>query len=193
VERLIEWWNRLRYDRPVALMVLLGLTATAGIVVSFLWLPDVPILRAIGIAGLQQRCNAAINGVVWSTRAAFHQRGSEEHTQIFGNVEGIDKTGKLIATVAKGSVWAHYDLTLANIQVTDLYGVAKIVGGLRSENARFDIYRQGQAVVWIRNAPLNLRLIEAGVAKPDPNPPTNIFDQAFATYYWGVAKGRDVE
>jgi len=59
------------------------------------------------------------------------------------------------------------------------------------ENARFDIYGQEQVVTWIRNTPLNVKLIEAGVAKPDPKPPTNIFDLAFATYYWGIAKGRN--
>lgn len=190
MERIGELWNELRYDRPGTYRVLVGTVVMLLIMSVFMALPDMPILRAMGITGVQQKIRACGYGIVWSTRAALHRSGSEEHTRQFGNIEGIDKSGRLITTLAKGAEWSHDSLVMANIEVTDVYGVAKLVAGLRSENARFDIYPGGQVVVWIRNAPLNLKLIEAGVAAPDSMPPSNIFDQAFATYYWGVVKGR---
>jgi hypothetical protein len=36
-------------------------------------------------------------------------------------------------------------------------------------------------------------LIEAGYAIPDPNPPTNIVDIAFSTYYWRLFHGTKAE
>lgn len=184
-----EWLDNLRYDHPGMYGVLLTLVGSFVLFVCFLLLPDTPLLRAVGINGLQKKMSASANGVYWSARATFHSAGSGESVQFFGAVEGIDKNGKLIASIPQGTEWSRRNLTLANTEVTDLYGVAQIVGSLRTENARFEIYPGDRAVVWIRNAPLNVKLIEAGVAKPDPNPRTNIFDMAFASYYWTLAKG----
>lgn len=187
---IAEWLDALRYDHPGVYRLLLVMTSTSTLFVCFMLLPDVPMLRAMGISVLQQRFSASANGVYWSTRAAFNENGAGRHEQVFGNVEGVDQNGKLIVSIPRGDKWTQEILTLANAEITDLYGVAQIVGSLRMENARFDVYEQGAVVAWIRNTPLNVKLIEAGVAKPAERPPTNIFDLAFATYYWGLAKGR---
>lgn len=188
--RIAEWLDALRYDHPGVYRLVLVVAATLTVFVSFMLLPDAPMLRAMGISGLQQRISASANGVYWSTRAAFNKDGVGQHEQFFGNVEGVDQSGKLIVSIPREDKWTRQTLVLANAEVTDLYGVAQIVGSLRMENARFDVYEQGAVVAWIRNTPLNVKLIEAGVAKPAERPPTNIFDLAFATYYWGLAKGK---
>ena len=188
---LADWLDALRYDHPGVYHMLLVVVGTITLFVCFMLLPASPMLSAVGITELQKRVSAAANGLYWSARAALHREGEVGYTQIYGNVEGVDPSGKLIVTVAQGDKWVRHHLTLANVKITDLYGAVQIVGSLRMENARFDIYGKEQVVTWIRNVPLNVKLIEAGVAKPDPVPPTNIFDLAFATYYWGIVKGRN--
>jgi hypothetical protein len=185
-----DWLDNLRYDHPGVYRTFLATMGVFLFVLCFMLLPDTPMLRAMGVTGLQKRVSAAANGVYWSTRAMFHGNVDVEHTQLYGNVDGVDQSGKIIITVPQGDKWEHLNFALANIEIADVYGVAQIVGSLRTESARFEIYGNDHVVVWIRNAPLNVKLIEAGVANPAPRPPTNIFDLAFATYYWGIAKGQ---
>lgn len=185
-----EWFENVKYDHPVFYRLLSLIIWATLLLLCFMILPDSPMLRAMGITGQQKRIAALGNGIYWSTRAAVSQTGSpEEHTQIFGNIERVDSAGRLIVSVPEGEKWVQKPLTLANAEITDMYGAAQIVGSLRTENARFDVYGANRVVVWIRNTPLNVKLIEASVARPDTNPMTNIFDLAFATYYWGIVKG----
>ncbi|TRZ66933.1 MAG: hypothetical protein D4S02_06005, partial [Rhodocyclaceae bacterium] len=179
--RAPDWFDALRYDRPGWFRVLLVGVVGIAWLVAFMLLPELPVLRVMGVSAAQERVKAVPQGIMWSARALLHQRGPGDSRLVYGNVEGIDSRGRLIATVAIGSNWEHLPLTLANIVITDVYGAARIVGGVRGENARLEVYAREHVVVWIRNVPLNLKLIEAGVAKPDPLPPSNIFDQAFAT------------
>jgi len=97
--------------------MLLVVVGTITLFVCFLLLPDSPMLRAMGITGLQKRVSATTNGMYWSTRATFHREGESGYTQIYGNVEGIDQSGKLIVTVAQGDKWVRYQLTLANVEI----------------------------------------------------------------------------
>lgn len=191
MDRVKDWLDGLRYERPAWFWVLMFATGSVVCAFGFMLLPDTPMLRAMGITGVQRRISASTHGVSWSMRALINRDGATECIQVFGNVEGVDYGGMVVVTVAQADNWRQFSLTLANTQVTDLMGVARIIAKLKAENARFDIYPQGQTVVWIHNVPLNVKLIEAGVAKPDPNPPTNIYDRAFATYYWEIAKGRE--
>jgi hypothetical protein len=186
-----DWLDNLRYDHPGIYRALLAALGVFVFALCFMLLPDSPILRAMGITGLQKRVSAAANGVYWSTRAMFHNNIEVEHTQLYGNVDGIDQSGKIIITVPQGDKWVRLSFALANIEIADIYGVAQIAGSLRTESARFELYGNEYVVVWIRNTPLNVKLIEAGVANPAPRPPTNIFDLAFAAYYWGIAKGQN--
>ena len=185
---LAEWFESFRYDYPSLYRTFAVIAGMTILFIFFMLLPDSPMLRAMGITGIQKRVSATGNGIYWSTRASISQAGNPEHIQAYGNIEGVDPTGKLIVSVPEGNKWVRKNLALANAEITDMYGAAQIVGSLRMENARFDIYGQDRVVVWIRNAPLNVKLIEAGAAKPDANPLTNIFDIAFAAYYWGIAR-----
>ena len=189
MEMIGDWFEGFKYDHPVIHRVAIFLFGIMALLVVFMMLPSSPMLKAMGINGVQTKISATANGIYWSTRASISQAGNPEHTQEYGNIEGFDPAGKIIISVPEHDKWVRKNLALANAEITDQYGAAQIIGSLRTENARFDIYPPGRVVVWIRNAPLNVKLIEAGVAKPDSNPLTNIFDIAFAAYYWGEARG----
>lgn len=190
MEALSDWLETIRFDYPILYKTCVTALVLIVLLVGFMSLPNSPMLKAMGINGAQARVSATANGVYWSSRAALNQTGEpEEHTQAFGNIEGIDPAGKLVVSVPENDKWIKKTLVLANAEVTDLYGAAQLLGSLRLENARFDIYGPDRVVVWVRSTPVNVKLIEAGVARPERNPLTNIFDLAFATYYWGIAKG----
>lgn len=189
MEAISDWLEGFKYDHPGIYRMFVIISGIVVLLICFMMLPDSPMLKAMGITGVQKKISATGNGIYWSTRASISQAGNPEHTQEYGNIEGVDPTGKIIVSVPDHDKWIRKNLALANAEITDMYGAAQIVGSLRTENARFDIYGSNRVVIWIRNAPLNVKLIEAGVAKPDSNPLTNIFDIAFATYYWGEAKG----
>lgn len=189
--KLSDAIDTLRFDHPGAYRSLLAACIGAAVVITFLMLPDSPLLRAMGITGMQKRVTALSNALYWSTRAALNAKSStEKPIVLYGNMEGIDQAGKLIVIAPSGSQWVRHSLALADTVITDLYGVAQQVGALRLEDAKFEVYHGDQAVIWVRGVPFNVKLIEAGVAKPDPSPPTDIVDIAFATYYWGIAKGK---
>jgi len=189
MEALSDWLESFKYDHPGIYRIFVVIFSISVLLIGFMMLPDSPMLKAMGINGVQKRISATANGIYWSSRASISQAGNPEHTQEYGNLEGVDRIGKIIVSVPEHDKWIRKNLALANAEITDMYGAAQIIGSLRTENARFDIYGPDRVVIWIRNAPLNVKLIEAGVAKPDTNPLTNIFDIAFATYYWGEAKG----
>lgn len=187
---MADWIDALRFDHPGVYRAVWVTSAAALAISGFFMLPDSPMLRAMGVVGVQKRVGALTNAVYWSSRAAMNNNSATDKPDVlYGNMEGVDSTGKLIVTVSDGNKWVRHYFALADIVITDIYGVAQQVGALRLEDAKFEVYRGDQVVVWVRGVPFNVKLIEAGVAKPDPTPPTDIVDTAFATYYWGIAKG----
>lgn len=184
------WLESSRVERPWTYRGLVGVCTALVLFLCFILLPESAMLRAMGVTKLQNRVSAAANGLYWSSRSVLHGNGGVIAVgRVFGSVQGIDEKGKLIASLPTGDRWESKHFTLANIQIVDAYVAAQIVGSLQAENARFEIFDGDSAVVWIRNSPLNIKLIEAGAAKPDPNQPSNIFDEAFAAWYWGMARG----
>lgn len=186
-----NWLDTLRYDHRGLYRGLVAVIVMFVLGLAFLALPDSPMLGAMGVTGVKKRFSAFSNALYWSSRTAVNNKASADSPSVFyGNMEGVDQAGKLIVTVPNGSKWVRHYFALADIVITDIYGVAQQVGALRLEDAKFEVYSVDQAVVWVRGVPFNVKLIESGVAKPDPIPPTNIVDIAFATYYWGIAKGK---
>lgn len=184
----MELLDNLRYDHPRVFRSLLCAMGLLAFSTVFMSLPESSLFRTIGVTSVQQKVRAAMSGVYWSTRAFFNDNGDDEHIQLYGNVEGINEERMLVAILPSGERWEQRTFRLANLEVVDLYGTAQELGALRMENARFDVYRDTDVVVWIHNTPLNVKLIEAGVATPASKPPSNIFDLAFAAYYWRIVK-----
>ncbi len=185
-----EWLESLHYERPWAYKGVVGLSGAILLFVCFVLLPESAMLKAMGVTSMQKRVSAAASAVYWSGRSLLHGASGEVVLgQVYGSVQGIDEKGALIASLPNGDQWERKRFALANVEIVDPYAAAQIVGSLKAENARFEVFDGERAVVWIRNAPLNIKLIEAGAARPDPNPPTNIFDEAFASWYWSRARG----
>ncbi len=151
--------------------------------------PSTAFVRAVGLQEWQIRGGALLRAAYWAGRAAVNAASDERPTRRYGSMEGVDRAGNLIASLPEGSRWVTARYRFADLTIMDVTGVARQVALRRGEDARFEIYRGDQVVVWIGGGPFNIALIDAGVAEPDPHPPTNIVDIAFATYYWNLARG----
>lgn len=187
---MMEWIDTLRYDFPKVFKTLVVLFVVVVGVFGFMLIPDTSLTRAIGISDIQRRITATGNGLYWSMRAAIHNTGPADYEQLYGSIEGVDESSALVVSIPSQDRYTRRTFRLANTEIIDLYGAVQAIGSLRMETARFDIYNEDNAVVWIRGTPLNVRLIETGVARPAAKPPSNIFDRAFAAYYWRLAKAQ---
>lgn len=179
-----DFIESMRYDHPVVFRG--GLTAiiVTILIFVFMMLPASPLMRAIGVTAAQTKVSSLYYAGFWYLRAQTNQEGAEALQTTYGNIVGLDKEGSLVISVPVGDKFEQSKVLIADTKLTDLYGAAALVGQFRTEDAKFEIYENRQAVIWIRDVPFNVKLIEAGYAVPDPNPPTNIVDKAFATYYW---------
>ncbi len=185
-----DFIESLRYDHPILFRTLISFFGILFALLVFVSLPPSPLLRALGIAAAQKKVSALYYAVFWQVRAATNRDGGVPALQTtYGNMAGLDTSGKLVISVPAGNKFVQSRVNIADTKLVDLFGAAALIGQLRTEDAKFDIYHDNQVVVWIRNVPLNVKLIEAGHAIPDPNPPTNIVDKAFSTYYWRIFNG----
>lgn len=188
---LLKSFEDWRYENPLTWrMVIWGIVLSVCIGL-FMLLPPAPLLRVIGVTGAQTRLGATANAIYWEARARFGTSDTESPVKIYGNLVGISKDGRMAVSVVEGEAWVERVYAIADTQLTDLVGAAKLISSLVTKNVRIDLYSMDRAVFWIDGVPLNVRFIEMGVARPDPNPPTNIVDAAFATYYWNIATGDD--
>ncbi|KOB43474.1 hypothetical protein [Xanthomonas arboricola] len=179
----------LRFDHPRIFWcgaVALSATLVLG---TFLALPDNGFFQATGISGAQRRILALKNAGYWYSRSLTHAsaQGLQFDTR-FGNVLRY-QDGRLFASLPSGDRFTEVKLQFADVVVTSPGIAHRVVHELRFKDARLEIYDKDKSVVWVGGKPLNITLIEVGAAQPDPNPPTNIVDLAFASYYWNQAKG----
>jgi len=180
----------LKYEYPKVFAVLVGFIVILSTLIVFMALPDTPILRAIGVTGAQGKFSATTSGFYWTVRARMHQGDDVGSPQtVFGTLMELDDKGGVLVNVPAGNDWTKQRFTLANVQITDMYKATSEIGSLRGVDVKLDCYKDSQAVVWVRGAPLNLKLIESGFATPVKDPQSSIFDKAFATYYWRLANG----
>ena len=187
---MIEILENLRYDRPLTFRVLLAAASVMVLGGGFAALPENDFFRTIGVTGVQVRCGALVRAIRWQTRVLIHRESDGEQPRVvYGNMVGIDKNGQLVILTPVGDRFVQSTVRIADTRLTDLYGAAAAVAAARTADARFDFYNNYEVVVWIRSAPFNVKLIEDGHAEPDPRPPTNIVDKAFAAYYWRIWKG----
>ena len=111
------------------------------------------------------------------------------------SLEGFTKSGE-VAIRIYDSTKGIYTVTaeLADLEIQDIYGSAKIVKKYLKQQAEAHYYeyeKNGKnhkcVVIWLEDGrPLNLVLIENRVATPTITPPTNIVYSLFRTYYRGL-------
>lgn len=186
-----EFIDNLRYDHPILFRTTVGLISLVIAILIFASLPPSPFLRAIGVTGAQKKLAATYYALFWQIRSMTNQEAEATMLKsVYGNMLGLDVKGRLIISTPVGSKYVESRVHIADAKLVDLYGTAAKIGQLRAEDAKFDFYSNDEVVAWIRDVPFNVKLIEEGYAEPDPSPPTNIVDKAFAAYYWRVLKGR---
>lgn len=187
---MIEFLENLRYDHPLTFRVLVVAASVMVLGGSFAALPDNDFFRTIGVTGAQVRSGALYRATRWHMRAMVHQESDGAKPRVvYGNMVGVDKNGQLVILTPAGDRFVQSTVRIADTRLTNLYGAAAAVADARTADARFEFYNNDEVVVWIRSAPFNVKLIEDGHAVPDPRPPTNIVDKAFAAYYWRIWKG----
>lgn len=181
-----------KYEHPVfhrLFMAAATVAAAAAIVAS---LPDNPATRAMGLVELQDRCSALRSALYWSSRAAINPTSTLVPQIDYGFVLGVDYDASVIISVPVNKEFVQRKVRFADIQVTDLQGVAALVKEKHQLDAKIESYGD-LAVIWFGDEPLNVELVTEKVAMPDPNPPTNIVDQIFAAYFWQKVKGKKNE
>lgn len=185
----MNWIRNLKYDSPILYWMLLT-TATFTLLLAILfYMPDTTITRATGLIALQEKAIAFKNAIYWETRAITNPDGLATPTTSYGYVDGIDFDKQVFLSTPGEKGYVRTKFKLADVQVNNLNKAASYITTLRKNDARIDRY--GDAVViWLNNKPLNIELIESGLAVPDPSPPTNIVDRAFAAYYWSQLRGK---
>jgi hypothetical protein len=179
----------LRYDRPGVYWGCVAALVVAAALGSFLVLPANEFFRALGITEAQDRAHALKNAGYWYSRSLIHASSKDLAFQVrYGNVVHFDGEA-VITSIPEGERFEEVALHFADVVVKSPRLADQAVREARFKNARFEIYDQDKSVVWIDGKPLNITLIEIGAADPDPTPPTNIVDLAFASYYWAKLKG----
>lgn len=149
------------------------------------------LFDTLGFTSLKTRVIAAKESTYWSYRA---WKNSNDATALappersYGFLTSVNRDGTINITVIKDKQYQLQRIKLADIIVNNANALAAIVDMHKTDNAEFELYETGQelpyTVVWIDNEPFNLKIITAGIAKPDTTPPTNIVDRLFAEYYW---------
>lgn len=177
-----------KYESPNLYRLAVGGGITALVVIALALFPDGEFSRAAGIRHLQVKAGALKNALRWEWRAMFHPSDASVPAVGFGFLQGIDYDSHVIASVPVDSAYVLKRYQLADIKITNLVGAAKMLAALRTTDATLNVYGD-MVVVWIDEKPLNVTMIESGLAVPDPNPPTNIVDKAFAAYYWRIFNG----
>jgi len=179
----------LRFDHPRiywTAFLCLGLVVVIG---TFFFIPSNSFFEATGVNEAQRRIFALKNAVYWYARSIIHSSvdGPEFRTR-YGSIIRY-QSGSVVSSLPEGDRFEEFTLHLADVIIDSPVIAEAVIDSVRLKDARFEIYDKNKAVVWISNKPLNVALIEMGAAKPDPNPPTNIVDSVFASYYWSQFKG----
>lgn len=187
----MKYYYKFRFEYPKCFFLSLTIGIFYLCLTGFLAIPSTSLMTAIGVPHLQKRISALGLSTKWITRSFFHtgQDVSLFPTVVYGNIKGIDENGRVKVTMVDGARFVNTSLIIADIRVTDIIKANELVESFKLEDVKVDLYPEEHAVIWIKQDPLNIFLIEAGVAVPDPNPPTNIVDIAFAAHYWRVFKG----
>lgn len=183
--------SEFRFEYPRLFRLSLGLLLLGAVLAGFLAVPVNDLTRTIGLTRAQEMTRALHYALRWQFRAWIHPTGAPAPPRrLFGNVLGIEADLRLIASVAAETTYQHRYFEVADAKIVDLLGTARFLAQHRLDEATFEVYAGNQAVIWLNGQPLNVLLVELGLAIPDPNPPTNIVDQTFAAYYWSIVKGK---
>lgn len=180
---MLDWIIDFRYGRPLVFRVLLASIVLLCFVTLPYAVPDVGLTRAMGLVTVREKLSALQKATYWRTRALINPTRPVAVDVIYGFVQDLDEQGRIVARVARQENYVSLAWPLADAHIVRFDATRRELQSRREVFARLEIYA-GMVVIWIDGEPLNIHLIEQGLAVPEPNPETNIVDLAFATYYW---------
>ncbi|MBY8168143.1 hypothetical protein KW507_15825 [Vibrio fluvialis] len=133
-------------------------------------------------------------GVYYQVKATFLDGRSAEwvspQSHFAAQIKGYAKGGYVVLKKPGRTI---VQAQLADLIIHDEIAVAKYINAFINKTVYVDYYeydadgeRHNAIIVWEENgAPINLSLIDSGLAKPITKPPTNIVHKLFAQYYLG--------
>lgn len=166
-------------------------TALFAVLLSGLWvISGTGVGHLLGFDGARTRVESGIKAGYWAYRAMRGNENVKERGLSFRGYIDRAQGDLLLVYLYQGKGRKRLIVRLANVREgsVNVEGFAK---RYRGQNLQFDVYRlpyekYARAVIWQRDKPLNLEVIErAGGA--ELNPPTNVVDKVFARYYWRMA------
>lgn len=185
---ILEWFDDFREARPALAWLTLSAAGIAALLAIIMAMPASPMMQAVGATDLQTRIRAGGQVAYWSYRVALGRNALEKPITLYGTITGSTNAGMVLMSIPRGASFQVVEVLLANLDKSsvDPKAMWTVIEQVKNQNARVDVYPDGRSVIWIRGLPLNLSVIEAGAARPETNPITNIVDKAFASYYWKV-------
>lgn len=183
-------FDSIRDDHPGTFRALLVLAIMTATTTSFLLLPDLPVLRVMGVTAAQQRIKALGKATYWAAKAItrVNEKGVQAKT-LYGNIEGVSEDGQVIVAVPSGAQWSPQKFQLADIAIVDKDGHFQQINALRFADAKIVVFNDQRAIISVHGEPLNVMLVANGTAVPQALPVTDIADAVLATHYWNIATG----
>lgn len=178
-------------------VIIVGLSLSLLLIV--LVLPNTQFTRAVGVIDFQQRVYALRQALYWQSRVVMHPEHAVDHRILYGFVNAVMPDGKVEISYANDSKYVTERFQLADLKIQNYAALDTFFKQNQSMGIKADVY--GDMVVLhfdgvmesmdkdVQAKPLNIQFIEKGDAIPDPNPPTNIVDRAFAAHYWKMTFG----
>jgi len=156
----------------------------------FWWISGTGAGQALGLGDARHRVESGFKAGYWAIRAVRGSENAEESGLSFRGYIDRAQDDLLLVYLYEGKGRMRLIVRLANVREGSV-NVEDFAKTYRGQNLKFDVYRlpnerYARAVIWQRDIPLNLKVIErAGGA--ELNPPTNVVDKVFASYYWRLA------
>lgn len=145
-------------------------------------------LNASGATSKLEQIVYLKNAIAYEVRALKNRKYSEGMMlplkRRYGEIIGVHKDGRVEYEYYKENSVIRKSSSLVNLKVINSFKIAERVQSLAHNKAVFDIYKNGDILIWMKGQPLNLLFVNNGYATPDPTPATNMVDRLFAEYYW---------
>lgn len=178
-------FDGIRYRNPFIYRIILGLSAAS--LISAIMISSHKIYKSEILNDLRLGLYYQIKATFLDGRTADWISPQSHFSAI---VIGYAKGGALVLKKPTKSI---VQAQLADLIITDEVGVARYIRKYVNKTVYVDYYeydsegkRHSAIIVWKESGePMNLSLIDSGLAKPITNPPTNIVHQLFAEYYLG--------
>ncbi|WP_045391736.1 hypothetical protein [Vibrio rotiferianus] len=178
-------FDGIKYRNPIAYYLLVGVLASS-------------LIASLTIGGYKLYQSELLYnfrmGVYYKVKATFLDGRTADwvspERHFSARVRGYRRGGFIVLQIPTKEV---IEAQLADLIILNEESVAKYINRYRNETVYVDYYeydadgeRHSALIIWEESgAPMNLSLIDSGLAKPTTKPPTNIVHKLFAEYYLG--------